>query len=181
VEVAALGISAPWRTRPTRSAGSAGSARVIGRGSAGSASVIGLGPARSARVIGLGPARSARVIGRGSAGSARVIGRRSARRSAGSAGAAVSPWIVGTGRGAVVSAGSASWWRAVAAGRSRWRPRSGVSQTGAHAQCRSAKRADDCSPRNQLLQFHGPSPKSRSEFLEPPDTKRLNSLTMYPL
>jgi hypothetical protein len=105
----------------------------------------------SARAVCARPARSTRA-----ARCARAVVARSARipRSARITGAA---WTAGSRR----IVGSA-WSQ-------RWRCGRGVRHTGAHTQCRCAKRTGDGSPGNQLLQSHDPSPVS-SEFLKFPAT-----------
>jgi hypothetical protein len=168
-EVATLGISMPWATRPARPAratgvevpGATGSVRMEVPGTA--------GPARTTR--------SVRVEVPRSAGPARAL----SARSAGITRCALVV-VPGTARCARAGSARARSRRVMGSARcQRWRCWSGIRRTGAHTQRRGAKSTGDGSPRNQLLQFHGPSPTS-SEFLEfPLRPQTLDSLSMSSL
>lgn len=146
VEVAAVRIAAPGAARSARSTRATRATGVIEAGTARAT--------RSARVIGR---RSTRPTG--AAGSARVTGSTRATgttRAAGAARAPGSAWIVRSGR-AVIRRGRA----AVVTRGTRRLSRCGEGRTGAHAQGGGAKSADDRSPRNELLEFHSPSPNPK--------------------
>jgi hypothetical protein len=126
------GRRSAWATGPARATGSAwatGPARMIERVSAWITGSAGAsGSGVTGSAVATGPAR---IVGSGRR--VEVAGRR--------------PAMVIRGRRAV----ACGWSR-------RWRSRGGVCQTGAYTQRRSAEGAGDGSPRNNLLQFHGPPP-----------------------
>jgi hypothetical protein len=166
VEIATPVIPVPWATR---SAWTTGSVRVEVPGTTGPVRVEVPGTTGSARTTGSvrvevpGSARATRTARAMSARSARAVVLGTARRARARSARPRSRRVMGSAR--------RQWWRC-------W---SGIRRTGAHAQHRCAKSTSDGSPRNQLLQFHGPSPIF-SEILEfPLRPQTLDSLPMSSL